>query len=91
MGIGYVGGLGFCYVRKHTKMCLASHWPHHCIHHVKHSQKDSTCYSISSPSTCYSISSPDAADDNTESSEVQSIIESTPELDMDLSGYKDAR
>nr|XP_029495891.1 C-Jun-amino-terminal kinase-interacting protein 4-like isoform X3 [Oncorhynchus nerka] len=32
----------------------------------------------------------DAADDNTESSEVQSIIESTPELDMDLSGYKDA-
>uniref|UniRef100_A0A674BH25 C-Jun-amino-terminal kinase-interacting protein 4 n=1 Tax=Salmo trutta TaxID=8032 RepID=A0A674BH25_SALTR len=29
-------------------------------------------------------------DDNTESSEVQSIIESTPELDMDLSGYKDA-
>uniref|UniRef100_A0A674BH64 C-Jun-amino-terminal kinase-interacting protein 4 n=1 Tax=Salmo trutta TaxID=8032 RepID=A0A674BH64_SALTR len=84
MGIGYVGVLGFCYVRKHTKMCLASHWPHHCIHHVKRtrlSQKDSTCYSISSP---------DAADDNTESSEVQSIIESTPELDMDLSGYKDA-
>uniref|UniRef100_A0A4W5LL89 Sperm associated antigen 9 n=1 Tax=Hucho hucho TaxID=62062 RepID=A0A4W5LL89_9TELE len=32
----------------------------------------------------------DAADDNTESSEVQSIIESTPELDMDLSGYRDA-
>ncbi|XP_070304731.1 C-Jun-amino-terminal kinase-interacting protein 4 isoform X5 [Salvelinus sp. IW2-2015] len=32
----------------------------------------------------------DAAGDNTESSEVQSIIESTPELDMDLSGYKDA-
>uniref|UniRef100_A0A4W5LLG5 Sperm associated antigen 9 n=1 Tax=Hucho hucho TaxID=62062 RepID=A0A4W5LLG5_9TELE len=40
--------------------------------------------------TCYSPSSPDAADDNTESSEVQSIIESTPELDMDLSGYRDA-
>uniref|UniRef100_A0A8C8F123 C-Jun-amino-terminal kinase-interacting protein 4 n=1 Tax=Oncorhynchus tshawytscha TaxID=74940 RepID=A0A8C8F123_ONCTS len=40
--------------------------------------------------TCYSISSIDAADDNTESSEVQSIIDSTPELDMDLSGYKDA-
>ncbi|XP_036816450.1 C-Jun-amino-terminal kinase-interacting protein 4 isoform X4 [Oncorhynchus mykiss] len=32
----------------------------------------------------------DAEDDNTKSSEVQSIIESTPELDMDLSGYKDA-
>ncbi|CAB1313074.1 unnamed protein product, partial [Coregonus sp. 'balchen'] len=31
----------------------------------------------------------DAADDNTESSEVQAIIESTPELDMDLSGYGD--
>uniref|UniRef100_A0A8C7WIT9 RH1 domain-containing protein n=1 Tax=Oncorhynchus mykiss TaxID=8022 RepID=A0A8C7WIT9_ONCMY len=40
--------------------------------------------------TCYSISSTDAEDDNTKSSEVQSIIESTPELDMDLSGYKDA-
>uniref|UniRef100_A0A674BFR9 C-Jun-amino-terminal kinase-interacting protein 4 n=1 Tax=Salmo trutta TaxID=8032 RepID=A0A674BFR9_SALTR len=35
-------------------------------------------------------SEPLTADDNTESSEVQSIIESTPELDMDLSGYKDA-
>ena len=86
MGIGYVGGLGFCYIRKPTKMCLASHCPHHCIHHVKctHlSQKVSTL-------TCYSIST-DAEDDNTKSSEVQSIIESTPELDMDLSGYKDAR
>uniref|UniRef100_A0A8C7FEE3 Sperm associated antigen 9 n=1 Tax=Oncorhynchus kisutch TaxID=8019 RepID=A0A8C7FEE3_ONCKI len=47
-------------------------------------------YSKVSTLTCYSISSTDAADDNTESSEVQSIIESTPELDMDLSGYKDA-
>eukprot|EP00063_Salmo_salar_P060236 XP_014035071.1 PREDICTED: C-Jun-amino-terminal kinase-interacting protein 4-like isoform X8 [Salmo salar] len=30
------------------------------------------------------------ADDNSESLEVQAIIESTPELDMDLSGYRDA-
>ncbi|XP_041714673.1 C-Jun-amino-terminal kinase-interacting protein 4 isoform X3 [Coregonus clupeaformis] len=29
-------------------------------------------------------------DDNAESLEVQAIIESTPELDMDLSGYRDA-
>lgn len=41
--------------------------------------------------TCYSLSSPHAADDNSESLEVQAIIESTPELDMDLSGYRDAR
>uniref|UniRef100_A0A8C7LBD1 C-Jun-amino-terminal kinase-interacting protein 4 n=1 Tax=Oncorhynchus kisutch TaxID=8019 RepID=A0A8C7LBD1_ONCKI len=40
--------------------------------------------------TCYSLSSPHAADDNSESLEVQAIIESTPELDMDLSGYRDA-
>uniref|UniRef100_A0A8C7LEU3 C-Jun-amino-terminal kinase-interacting protein 4 n=1 Tax=Oncorhynchus kisutch TaxID=8019 RepID=A0A8C7LEU3_ONCKI len=30
------------------------------------------------------------SDDNSESLEVQAIIESTPELDMDLSGYRDA-
>ncbi|XP_055746356.1 C-Jun-amino-terminal kinase-interacting protein 4-like isoform X3 [Salvelinus fontinalis] len=35
-------------------------------------------------------SGPRTADDNTESLEVQAIIESTPELDMDLSGYRDA-
>ncbi|XP_035657332.1 C-Jun-amino-terminal kinase-interacting protein 4 isoform X1 [Oncorhynchus keta] len=33
---------------------------------------------------------PCTADDNSESLEVQAIIESTPELDMDLSGYRDA-
>ncbi|XP_029540819.1 C-Jun-amino-terminal kinase-interacting protein 4-like isoform X1 [Oncorhynchus nerka] len=33
---------------------------------------------------------PRTADDNSESLEVQAIIESTPELDMDLSGYRDA-
>ncbi|XP_024243676.2 C-Jun-amino-terminal kinase-interacting protein 4-like isoform X3 [Oncorhynchus tshawytscha] len=35
-------------------------------------------------------SGPRTADDNSESLEVQAIIESTPELDMDLSGYRDA-
>uniref|UniRef100_A0A674BFT5 C-Jun-amino-terminal kinase-interacting protein 4 n=1 Tax=Salmo trutta TaxID=8032 RepID=A0A674BFT5_SALTR len=54
------------------------------------SSKNTTVHEGQDSDTCYSISSPDAADDNTESSEVQSIIESTPELDMDLSGYKDA-
>uniref|UniRef100_A0A6Q2YU81 C-Jun-amino-terminal kinase-interacting protein 4 n=1 Tax=Esox lucius TaxID=8010 RepID=A0A6Q2YU81_ESOLU len=61
-------------------------WKHNDLNHPR----SNTSLKVTTfPTTCQSPLR-DAADKDTGPSEVQAIIESTPELDMDLSGHRDA-